>query len=69
MAKQDTKGSRLSMLDAALVAAAVVGGILVVLWIAHAVFGLVLFAIKVAVLVVLVAVVVRIVHALNRSRD
>ena len=72
MARQDTKdtkGSRLTMLDAALVAAAVVGGIFVVLWIVHAVFGLVLFAFKIAVVVVIVAVVVRIVHALNRSRD
>jgi hypothetical protein len=69
MDKQRTKGSRLSVLDTALVAAAVVGGIFVVLWIAHAVLGLVLFAFKIAVLVVIVAVIARIVHAVRRSRD
>ena len=69
MDKQHTKGSRLSVLDTALVAAAVVGGIFVVLWIAHAVLGLVLFAFKIAVLVVIVAVIARIVHAVRRSRD
>jgi hypothetical protein len=65
---KDSKGSSLSVLDTALVAAAVVGGIFVVLWIAHAVIGLVLFAFKVAILVVIVAVIVRVVHAVSRSR-
>jgi hypothetical protein len=68
-AAKDTKGSGLSVLDTALVVAAVVGGIFVVLWIAHAVIGLVLLAFKVAILVVIVAVIVRIVHAFGRNRD
>jgi hypothetical protein len=65
---KETKKSGLSVLDTALVAAAVVGGIFVVLWVAHAVIGLVLFAFKVAILVVIVAVIVRIVHATRRHR-
>ena len=65
MSGSDTKGSGLSLLDTALVVAAVVGGIFVVLWLVHAVFGLVLFAFKIAILVVVVAVIVRIVHALH----
>ena len=69
MSDNETKGSGLSLLDTALVVAAVVGGIFVVLWIAHAVLGLVLFAFKIAILVVIVAVVVRIVHAFSRHGD
>jgi hypothetical protein len=64
-----TGRSGLSFLDTALVAAAVVGGILVVLWVAHAVVGLVLFAFKVAVLAVVVFAVVRLVHLLSRRGD
>ena len=69
MSKSDTKGSGLSLLDAALVVAAVIVGIFFVLWIAHAVLGLVLFAFKIAILVVVVAVIVRIVHAFTRHGD
>jgi hypothetical protein len=69
MSERETKGSGLSVLDTALVAAAVVGGIFVVLWIAHAVLGLALFAFKIAILVVLVAVVVRIAHVFTRHGD
>ena len=69
MSGSETKGSGLSLLDTALMVAAVVGGIFVVLWLVHAVFGLVLFAFKIAILVVVVAVIVRIVHALSRSGD
>jgi hypothetical protein len=65
-ATKDTKGSGLSVLDTALVAAAVVGGIFVVLWIAHAVIGLALVVFKVAIVVVIVAVIVRVVHAVSR---
>ena len=65
---KETRKSGLSVLDTALVVAAVVGGIFVVLWVAHAVIGLVLFAFKVAILVVIVAVIVRIVHATSRHR-
>lgn len=53
-------------LDALLVTAGVVGGILVVLWLVHAVVGLALFVFKVAILVVVVALVVRLVHVLSR---
>ena len=69
MSKSDTKGSGMSLLDAALVVAAVVVGIFVVLWLAHAVLGLVLFAFKIAILVVVVAVIVRVVHLFTRHRD
>jgi hypothetical protein len=69
MSKSDTKGSGLSLLDTALVVAAVIVGIFFVLWIAHAVLGLVLFAFKIAILVVVVAVIVRIVHAFTRHGD
>jgi hypothetical protein len=60
---------KLSALDKALVGAGVVGGIFVILWVAHAVLGLVLFAFKVAVLVVVVALVFRLVHVLSRHRS
>ena len=69
MSNSDTKRSGLSLLDTALVVAAVVGGIFVVLWLAHAVLGLVLFAFKIAILVVVVAVIVRIVHVFSRRGD
>jgi len=66
MATGDTKGSKLSLLDTALVAAAVVGGVLVLLWLVHAVVGLVLFLFKLAIVIVVVAVIVRLVHVLTR---
>jgi hypothetical protein len=69
MSGRDTKGSGLSVLDTALVAAAVIGGILVVLWLAHAVVGLILFAFKVAILAVVVFAVVRLLHLFTRTRD
>jgi hypothetical protein len=69
MSKSETKGSGLSLVDTALVVAAVIVGIFFVLWIAHAVLGLVLFAFKIAILVVVVAVIVRIVHAFTRHGD
>lgn len=69
MSKSDTKGSGLSLLDTALVVAAVVVGIFFVLWIAHAVLGLALFAFKIAILVVVVAVIVRVVHLFTRRGD
>ena len=62
------RSGRLSVMDKALVGAGVVGGVLVVLWVAHAVLGLVLFAFKVVLLVVVVAVIVRLVHLFSRSR-
>jgi uncharacterized membrane protein YhaH (DUF805 family) len=69
MSDSDTKGSRFSLFDTALLVAAVVGGIFVVLWVAHAVFGLVLFVFKIAILVVVIAVIVRVIHAFTRSGD
>jgi fatty acid desaturase len=69
MSKSDTKGSGLSLLDTVLVVAAVVVGIFVVLWLAHAVLGLVLFLFKIAILVVVIAVIVRVVHLFTRNRD
>ncbi|HUY23434.1 MAG TPA: hypothetical protein VMV22_13940 [Acidimicrobiales bacterium] len=69
MSDRSTKGSGLSLLDTALVVAGVVGGVLVVLWLVHAVVGMLLFGFKVAVLVVVVAVIVRLVHAVTRNRD
>lgn len=55
-------------LDTVLVTAAVVGGILVVLWLAHAVIGLALFVFKVAILVVVIALIVRLIHVVTRRR-
>jgi hypothetical protein len=69
MSTSDTKGSGLSVFDTALVVAAVIGGIFVALWIFHAVIGLVLLAFKIAILVVIVAVVVRVFHAFSRRGD
>lgn len=61
------RGGGLRTLDTALVAAGVVGGILVVLWAIHAVIGIALWAFKIVVLVVVVALVVRLVHVLTRK--
>ncbi|MDA8267915.1 MAG: hypothetical protein M0Z63_06030 [Actinomycetota bacterium] len=52
--------------DRALGIAAVVGGVLVVLWALHAVVGMLLFGLKVVVLVVVVALLVRLVRAVRR---
>jgi hypothetical protein len=68
MSDSDTKGSGLSLLDGALVVAGIVGGILVVLWVVRAIAGVVLFAFKVAILVVVVAVIIRLVHLFTRKR-
>jgi hypothetical protein len=65
----DSKGSKLTVLDTVLVSGAVIAGIFVVLWIVSAVVGTILWILKIVVLVVLVAVVVRIVHFFTRSRD
>ena len=69
MAIESRKRSGLSTLDTVLTVAAVVGGILVLLWVAHAVVGLVLFAFKLAILIVVVAVIVRLVHIVTRRGD
>jgi hypothetical protein len=59
----------LATLDRLLVVAGIVGGIFVVLWVVGAVAHLVLLAFKVAVLVVVVALVLRLVHAFTRHRE
>ncbi len=56
----------ISTMDKALVGVAVVGGVLLVLWLANAVVGALLFGFKIVVLVVVVALIVRLVHALSR---
>jgi hypothetical protein len=63
------RGSRVGVLDAVLVTAAVVGGVLVLLWAVKAVAGLILFAFKLAILVVVVAVIIRVVHAFSRRHN
>jgi hypothetical protein len=63
------KGSGIGVLDTVLVAAAVIGGVLVLLWVVKAVAGLVLFAFKLAILVVVVLVIIRIVHVFSRRGD
>jgi hypothetical protein len=63
------KSGGLSLVDSALAVAAVVGGILVVLWLVHAVIGVALFAFKLIVLVVLVALGLRLWHLVTRGRS
>jgi hypothetical protein len=60
---------RMSMLDTALVAFGVLGAVLAVLWLAGVVAHLVLLAFKIAILVVVVAVVIRLIHLFTRGRD
>lgn len=63
------RGGGLSTIDKGLVLAGIVGGVFVVLWVARAVVGVALFAFKIVVLVVVVALVVRLFHLFTRSRD
>ena len=63
------RGSGVGLLDVALIGAAIVGGIFVVLWIIRAVGGLILFAFKLAILVVVIAGIVRLWHLLSRRGD
>jgi hypothetical protein len=60
-------GGRLSTLDKALVGAGVIGGVLVVLWLISAVAHVVLFVFKIAILVIVVALIVRLVHLFTRG--
>jgi hypothetical protein len=60
------KGSGVGVLDAVLITAAVVGGVLVLLWVLKAVAGLILFAFKLVVIVVVVAVIIRLFHLVSR---
>jgi hypothetical protein len=59
-------GSGVGLLDVILITAAVVGGILVLLWALKVVAGLILFAFKLAILVVIVLVIIRVVHLFSR---
>jgi hypothetical protein len=68
MSDSSTKGSGISLLDGALIVAGIVGGILVVLWVVRAIAGVVLFAFKLAILVVVVAVAIRLIHLFTRNR-
>jgi hypothetical protein len=63
------KGSGVGVLDVVLITAAVVGGILVLLWVLKAVAGLILFAFKLVVIVVIVAVIIRLFHLFSRRRS
>ena len=62
------RAGRLSTVDKLLVTAGVVGGVFVVLWVARAVVGLVLLALKVVILVVVIMAVLRLVHLFSRRR-
>jgi hypothetical protein len=63
------RDSGIGVLDTVLVAAAVIGGVLVLLWALRVVAGLILFAFKLAILVVVVLVIIRIVHVFSRRGD
>jgi hypothetical protein len=63
---EKSRGSGIGLVDAVLVTAAVVGGILVLLWVLHAVVGIILFVFKVAIVIVVVAVIIRLVHHVTR---
>ncbi|HVC69247.1 MAG TPA: hypothetical protein VNC61_03170 [Acidimicrobiales bacterium] len=63
------KGSGFRLIDTVIVAAAVVGGIFVLLWALRIAAGLFLFAFKLAILVVIVVVVIRLVHLFTRNGD
>jgi hypothetical protein len=53
------KSSGMKTVDRVLMVAGVIGAVLVALWVLHAIVGLVLFFFKIAVLVVIVAVIAR----------
>ncbi|HXW33623.1 MAG TPA: hypothetical protein VEJ87_03525 [Acidimicrobiales bacterium] len=57
------------VLDTVLIAGAVVAGIFIVLWIAKAVLGTALFVFKIAILVVVVALVIRLFHWIRGGKD
>jgi hypothetical protein len=58
----------LKTLDRALMVAGVVGGVLVVLWVFASLAHLVVDVFKVAILVIVIAVIVRLVHVMTRGR-
>jgi len=63
------RGSGIGLIDTVIVAAAVVGGIFVLLWALRIAAGLFFFAFKVAVLVVVVVVVIRLIHLFTRNSN
>ena len=68
MAMEPKESRKLGVVDTVLISGAVVGGILVALWIFRAVVGIALFAFKIVVLVIVVAVVIRVVHLFSRNK-
>ena len=69
MAIEPKESKKLGAVDTVLISGAVVGGILVALWILRAVVGVALFAFKIVVLVIVVAVLIRLVHFFTRNKD
>jgi hypothetical protein len=69
MAIEPKESKKLGVVDTVLISGAVVGGILVVLWILRAVVGVALFAFKIVMLVIVVAVLIRLVHFFTRTKD
>lgn len=61
------RGGGMSTLDKVLVGAGVVGGVLVVLWVARVVIGVLLHIFEFAILIVVVVLVVRLVHLFTRG--
>lgn len=59
------KSSAMRTLDTVLVVAGVIGAIMIGLWVFHAIFGLVLWFFKIAILAIVVVVLVRL---FSRSR-
>lgn len=68
MAIEPKESRKLGVVDTVLISGAVVGGILVALWIFRAVVGIALFAFKIVVLVIVVAVVIRVIHLFSRNK-
>ena len=62
---EQRRGGGLAKADRVLAIAAIVGGVLVALWAVHAVVGILLFGLKVVLLVVVVAIVLRLARALR----
>lgn len=69
MSVEKRNGSGIGLLDTVILAAAIVGGIFVLLWALRIAAGLFLFAFKVAILVVVVIAVIRLVHLFTRNSD
>lgn len=66
--EQEKKGG-LSFGDTVLVAGVVVAAVFVLLWLFRSVLGLALLAFKLAILVIVVAVIIRVVHLIRHGRS